>query len=221
MGMASGGGLPGLVPAPPPCSPVSAPPPAGRGPTLRGCRPEPGWGRGWGRSPPQRLGAGRGWGGIPAAGEAGRRRSGRPGGRAGGVAPGGGSPLPRRLSGGGRVMWPLTVPRLSLLLWLLCPGLAGQVGAPAGRCGRWGALEGTRAQRDPANKSFGVHQPPLLTAAGWRGAYGEGRSKGGVGTSTLVWGETLGTPNATLMWGDWGRHSFQPPSMIHSLHPTL
>lgn len=64
---------------------------------------------------------GRGRGGVEALGSPGR---------AGGVAPGGGSPLPRRLSGGGRVMWPLTVPRLSLLLWLLCPGLAGQVGAP-------------------------------------------------------------------------------------------
>lgn len=41
---------------------------------------------------------------------------------------------------------------------------------PAGRCGRRGALEGTRARRDPANQSFGV--PPASPSKSCRMARG-------------------------------------------------
>lgn len=178
-------GLPGLVPGPP-CSPLSAPHLLAGAP-LNGAvaQNRAGGGAGGGA---RDKGWARGGGGVesrPRARRGGGARVARAGGRgrAWRRVPITQAPVGR---GARHVAAHGPAAVAAAVAALPRPRRTGR--GPAGRCGRWGALEGTRAQRGPKNKSFGVHQPPLLTAAGWRGAYGEGRSKGGVGTSTLVWG---------------------------------
>lgn len=105
---------------------------------------------------------------------------------AGGVAPGPRAEAPRGRAGDGRpgrgrVMWPLTVPPPTpLLLLLLCPGLAGQVG-PGGQVRARGVLEGKGAagwegcsEASRGKRDLGLHEPPASPPelqGGWgRGA---------------------------------------------------
>lgn len=186
-------GVLGRVPSYPPLLPSIFLPPLPHPQTQQDPLPKTSGGLGGGAEPATKTlseRGGRGWGGIPAAGEAGEAAAeGRPGRRAGGVAPGGGpraeAPLGRAgdgTPGRGHVMWPLAVPPPPpLLLLLLCSGLAGQVGARRAGAGAEGSRRGG-GSGGPAETGLGV------TWLSLRGGEGRGVAEGeGLGRPPWLW----------------------------------
>lgn len=180
-------------------------------PDPLGRRPKTSWGRGWGAEPVTKTRRERG----PGAGRNPSRRGGGGGGsrgspgRAGGVAPGGGprAKAPRGWvggPGGGRVMWPLTVP--PLLLLLLCSGLAGQVGARQAGAGAGGSRSGGRLSGFPQKRGLGLPEAP-------RAARGGGRRGGGAGRSTLALGDRSRASDPASSW-DGSGDSLTPASRV-------